>query len=92
LTPVALAAKLDQSEAGGIGGAVWLDGAFLVERELLAQKEVFCYEGRRWAEAQLQETDGIAQEEQQRGSELPEVGKQVREACHSQGVPLMRHG
>lgn len=43
------------------------------------------------AKASGRVTHAIAQEHQQCARELREVAKQVRESCHSQGIPL-KHG
>jgi hypothetical protein len=53
LSPTEQAAEPDQSLTGGVGGAPRRGVTLLIQRELFAQKEVFCCEG--WAGAQTEE-------------------------------------
>jgi hypothetical protein len=65
LTPVEPAPQPDEGEAGGIGGTPGLDLTLLVQGELFAQKEIFCYQGSRWTQTQEQEARSITQKHQQ---------------------------
>jgi len=52
-SPIEEAAEPDQRNTDGVGGAPGRDMTLLIERELFAQKEVFCREG--WAGGQTEE-------------------------------------
>ncbi len=80
LVPVEPAREPDQGETGGVSGALSLDVAFLIQRQLFAQKEIFC--GKCGAGAQA-----IAQERRQQTYKRHEGTEPVRKSCHRQGVP-----
>ena len=74
--------------ASDVGRAPWLEVAFLIQRQLFTQKEVFCRGCGAGAQAEEEEAHAIAQERQQHTDERHEGTEPVRESCHSQGVPL----
>ena len=63
---------------------------FLIEGQLFAQKEFFCYQHRSWTQTEVKETDSSAQQRQQRASERQHMMEQVRILCHCQNVPLQQ--
>jgi hypothetical protein len=79
-----------EGDAGRLGGTLGRDIAFLIESELLAQKEVLCCEGVTGVQAQEQETHRIDEAYQQRPREWYEVAEQARVSSHGEGIPL-RH-
>jgi hypothetical protein len=52
LTPVEAVAEPDESSAGGVGGALGLDMACLIQRQPLTQEEIFCHERGRGAQTE----------------------------------------
>ena len=73
-----------------MGDPTGFDSAFLVEGKLFPQKEIFRGQYRKWTPTEPKEMDDIAQQRQQRASEMPHMVKQVHTSCHSQGVPLQQ--
>jgi hypothetical protein len=84
LPPVEPPPKPDEGQTGRVRRTPGFDIAFLVAAKLFAQKEVFCRESRRWAQAEPQEARGITQECPQETSKLPEVAEQARRSRHRQ--------
>jgi hypothetical protein len=72
--------------------AFWFDTTFLVEGQLFAKKEIFCCEGRTWAQTEANQVRDINEECQQRAGELPEGAEPARESCYRQGGIPLRHG
>jgi len=62
LAPVELTAEPGQGESGGIGGTPRRDVALLIERQLLAEKEILRRERRRETQTEAQELQAIAQQ------------------------------
>ena len=91
LAPVEPAAEPDEGKARGIGGAPRRDVSFLIQRELFAQKEVFCGERRGRAQAEPEEACRIHQERQQRARQLHKVMERAQDSQHTQGT-LLRQG
>jgi hypothetical protein len=52
--PVERVGKSYQGEASDVGRALWFDVAFLIWRQLFAQKEVVCREYGTWAQTEEQ--------------------------------------
>jgi hypothetical protein len=75
LAPVKPATEPDQGHAGGMGGALRCDVAFLIQRQLFAQKEVFSCEGRCRSETLHEKAPGIYDEREQHGCLLTEMLK-----------------
>src|SRR5215831_1952314 len=90
LTSVESTAQPDQSATSSVGSTAGFDMALLIAGKLLAQKEVFCCQPRRWTQTEPKEMDDIDQHGQQRTSEMPHMVKQAHASCHSQDVPLQR--
>src|SRR5262245_59235228 len=90
-TPVKPESEPEQSEAGGIGSAPWFAGAFLVERQLFAQKKVLGGKGRTWRQTEAEEAQSINEKRQQYLDQWAEAAKQGREARHRHYV-LLRSG
>ena len=57
--PIEPTGEPDQSHTSRVGAASWLDMTFLVEGELLAQKEDFCRECRAGAQTEEQKAPHI---------------------------------
>jgi hypothetical protein len=66
LAPVEPTGKPHEGDTRGIRGTPWLHVALLIQRELLAEKEVFRRRRSTGAQAEPQETPGITQQWQQR--------------------------
>jgi len=62
LAPVELTDEPGQGEPGGIGGTPRRDVALLIERQLLAEKEILRRERRRETQTEAQELQAIAQQ------------------------------
>jgi hypothetical protein len=71
-----------------MGGPLGYDVAFLVEGQLLAQKEVLRRERRVWAQAKAHEPQRITEKPQQRICERYKVVGLTRELDHHQDLRL----
>src|SRR5262245_29786346 len=87
LSPVEPTAEPRQGETGGIGRTPRRDVALLIERELLAEKEIFRRERRREVQTEAQELQAIAQQRPERANDLEQV-EPARASCHCQCAPL----
>ena len=88
LPPVEASGKPGQGETGGRGDAPGLDVAFLIQRQLFAQKEIFRGKGSEEAQTHPEATPAIAEEHEHRRDARSEVTNQAHETYHRQGFPL----
>jgi len=70
LTPIEPATEPDQRKAGRVGRTSWRLLAFLVEGELLTEKEILRRQRRAGTQAETKETQAVVEEGQQGTREL----------------------
>src|SRR5262249_8590307 len=86
--PVEPARQPEKGEAGHLGSTLGLDLAFLIQGQLLTQKEILRRECRRAAQTEAQKLQAITQECPKRAEDMKENAEPARTLCHSQHVPL----
>jgi hypothetical protein len=69
---------------------LWHDVSCLVERQLFAQKEVFCGDHRRRMQAEPKAPRGIEDHDAEQTHTLPEMTDHAREISHGRGAPARR--
>jgi len=77
-SPIKPPAEPDQGGSCGICSTPRLDMALLIQRQLLAQKEILCRESRAWVQAEPEVAWGINDEREQYGCQLEDVAKSVQ--------------
>jgi hypothetical protein len=70
LAPIEPVTEPDQRKAGRCGSTSWRLLAFLVEGELLTEKEILCSQRRAGTQAEIKETQAVVEEGQQGTREL----------------------
>ena len=70
LAPIEPVTELDQRQAGRLGGTSWRLLAFLVEGELLTEKEILRRQRRAGTQAETKETQAVVEEGHQGTREL----------------------
>jgi hypothetical protein len=75
LSPIEPTTEPNQSDTGGISGALRFDLTLLIQSKLFAQKKIFGCQGSGGAQAASEEAHGIDHKRELHGRELHEVAK-----------------
>jgi hypothetical protein len=88
LSPIEEAAEPDQRHTDGVGGTPGLGVTLLIQRELFAQKEIFCRQGWAGAQTEAQKAPGITHKREEYACKRQEAAKPLGASGHRQSIPL----
>ena len=86
LSPIEEAAEPDQSNTNSVGGAPGCGVTLLIQRELFAQKEVFCREGWAGAQTEAQKAPRITHKCGEHACKRQEAAEPSGTSRHRQGI------